>query len=140
MAVNNSEGRERVRGAEENVFNLVANFSTRGAWGRWLRAPLELAASQGDRPLALQLVAAGAAIGTAVHAALRGGYAGLATDLLEKGAPTSTTDMDGQTPLHVAADLNMPAVVRTLLLLPPSGSGTDQVGAAAAAAAAAPAR
>lgn len=127
----NSEGREHVRGAEENVFNLVAHSSTSDAWGQWLQAPLELAASQGDRALALQLVAAGVSFGTAVHAAIRGRHADLATDLLEKGAPTSATDRAGKTPLHVAARLNNPAVVRSLLLLPNSNDDGDQVAAVA---------
>ena len=135
MAVNTSEGRERVRGAEDNVFNLVANSSGPRGWARWLQAPLELAASQGDSTLALQLARAGAAAGTAVHAALRGGHAGLATNLLENGAPTGAMDADGKTPLHIAAARNMPAVVRMLLLLPPGGSDADQVAAATAAAA-----
>eukprot|EP00752_Nemacystus_decipiens_P014762 g13143.t1 len=134
MAVNNSEGREHVRGAEENIFDLFARASTPGAWAQWLGAPLELAAAQGDRVLALQLVAAGAVFGTAVHAAILGAHAGLATDLLENGALSSATDSDGRTPLHVAADVNMPAVVRTLLGPPPSGSHDDQAAAAAAAA------
>lgn len=103
MAENNTEGREKLRGREVDIFDLISQDSTPKKWAEWLRAPLEAAAAHGDETLALELVGAGGSIGSAVHAAVSGGHVGLAASLLRTGAPVDGKDSQGCTALHVAA-------------------------------------
>lgn len=112
----NADGREALRGAEEETFDLIAKVLTSRLWAEWLRAPLESAAADGKRDLALKLVGAGARIGDALHAAARNGHEEIVNDLLERGAPTSTKDVDGCTPLHIAAGQGNTDMVQALLL------------------------
>ncbi|CAN0148079.1 unnamed protein product [Ectocarpus sp. 12 AP-2014] len=103
MAEKNTEGREKLRGREVDIFDLLSQDSTPKKWAEWLRAPLEAAAVRGDETLALELVGAGGSIGGVVHAAVSGGHVGLVGSLLRAGAPVDGKDSQGCTALHVAA-------------------------------------
>lgn len=71
---------------------------------------------QGNRGPAQKLVGAGAEIGTALHAAVRGGHGEVVSDLVESGAPLNDKDSKCETPLHVAVRRGRTAMVELLLL------------------------
>lgn len=117
----------KLRGAEESIFNLFKN-STRQDWAAWLQVPLQHAAARGDEALALRLIKAGAAIGTAVHEAVQGGHVELVATFVKKsGVPVDRTDSLGRNPLFVAATLGNAEMARCLLQLPdPDHRGEDE--------------
>ena len=114
----NRDGREALRGAEEETFDLLAEVLTSEKWAELLRAPLERAARQGNRGLAQKLVEAGAEIGNALHEATRGGHGGVVSYLLGNGASIDVHDCRcyGYAPLHVAAEEGQTEMVQLLLL------------------------
>ena len=116
--MDNRDGREALRGAEKETFDLVSEILTSEEWAEWLKAPLERAAAQCNRCLARRLVGAGAKIGDALHAAVRGGHGEIVDDLLENGASVAAVDVSGaeRTPLHVAAREGNAEMVQLLLL------------------------
>ena len=71
---------------------------------------------QGNRGSAQKLVGAGAEIGTALHAAVRGGHGEVVSDLVESGAPLNDKDSKCETPLHVAVRRGRTAMVELLLI------------------------
>ncbi|CBJ26830.1 EsV-1-21 [Ectocarpus siliculosus] len=103
MADNNTEGREKLPGRRWTSSTFSLKTPRPKKWAEWLRAPLEAAAARGDQTLALELVGAGGASGSAVHAAVSGCHVGLAGSLLRTGAPVDGKDSQGCTALHVAA-------------------------------------
>ncbi|CAN0103727.1 unnamed protein product [Scytosiphon promiscuus] len=109
------KGRETLRGVGEQVLDLICRTCTPEQWAALLKAPLELAATNGAGAVAHKLVDAGAAMGVAVHAAVREGHGAIADFLLESGASTATRDANGDTPLHVAAIAGKPSITRSLL-------------------------
>lgn len=66
-----------------------------------MRAPLERAATRGNRELARKLAGAGAEVGNARHQAFRGGHREIVSDLLEEGG--TGRDTDRATPPHIVA-------------------------------------
>lgn len=126
----NRDGREALRGGEQETFNLIAEVLTsEQQWAELLKAPLERAARQGNRGLAQKLVRAGAEIARALHAAAWEGHEGIANDLLENGASVDAKDRsrhgNGNTPLHCAAAEGKTETVRLLLH---RGADTDAAG------------
>ena len=99
--------------------DIVSEAFTSKQWEELLATALEGAATKGDRGLAQKLVGAGAKIGLALHAAVRGGHGQFVNDLLEsEGASRSVgeEDVNGDTPLHIAAEVGNAEMVRSLLL------------------------
>ena len=109
-------GREALRGAEVNTFDLIFEVLTPEQWAVWLKAPLECAAAKGNRDLAQRLVRAGAEMGYALRCAVRGGHRDVANDLLGSGASLVAKDEHGCNPLHVAAECGETEMVQLLLL------------------------
>lgn len=75
-------------------------------------------ADKGNRDMAQKLMGAGAAVGNALHEAIRCGHEDIWNDLLESGASVDTKDAsrDGRTLLHLAAAERTPAMVLLWLL------------------------
>ena len=115
-AMTGRSGREALRGAEVDTFDLIFEVFTSQQWAEWLKAPLECAAAKGNRDLVQRLVRAGAQIGTALHGGSVCGHGEIVSDLLESGASLASKDMHGRTPLHVAALHGQPEMVKLLLL------------------------
>ena len=111
-------GLEALRGIEVETLDLIFQVATAEQWAELLKGSLELAAGQGRRDLAQKLLEAGAQIGDALHAAVRGGHGEVVTDLLGGGAPIDAKSGggSGQTPLHVAAEQGKPKIVQLLML------------------------
>lgn len=82
-----------------------------------MKAPLELAAGEGEETLSQRLVEAGAKSGNVLHEAVRGGQLVLVTKLLDSGASLSTPNFRGSYPLHYAAagEHGCPDIVRLLV-------------------------
>lgn len=118
----NRDAREALRGAEEEVVDLLAEALSPEQWAKLLTIPLERAAAKGSRGVAQKLVEARAEIGDALHGAAGGGHAEVAGDLLEAGASIAATDSGGRTPLHNAARGGKTEMVRLFLL---KGAGID---------------
>ena len=114
--VDNMGRREALRGAEEKIFDILAQVLTSRQWEELLKAPLERVAAQGNRGLVQKLAGAGAKIGNALHAAARRGHRDVVNDLLESGASVAAKDMSGDTPLHDAAVHGTSQMVQLLLL------------------------
>lgn len=112
----NRDAREALRGAEEEVVDLLAEALSPEQWARLLTIPLERAAAKGSRGVAQKLVKARAEIGDALHGAAGAGHAEVAGDLLEAGASIAATDSGGRTPLHNAARGGKTEMVRLFLL------------------------
>ena len=72
-------------------------------WLEWLKAPLELAAAEGDEILSQKLVEAGGRSGNVLHEAVRGGQTALVTKLLDSGVSLHSPNFRGSYPLHYAA-------------------------------------
>ena len=69
------------------------------------------------RPRAEASGGAGAKIGDALHAAVRGGHGGVVNDLLDSGASVAAQDAEnGRTPLHVAAIEGLQEMVQLLIV------------------------
>lgn len=86
------------------VIDLIFQVLNSEQWAELLKGPLEHAASEGNGGLAQKLVEAGAQIGDALHAALRGGHAAVVEDLLDHGASVNAKQSSGGcSPLQVAA-------------------------------------
>ena len=112
----NWERRQALRGEEEGVFDLLAEVLTAEQWARVLKAPLELAARRGNKPLAQKLVVAGAETGKALHWAVVCGHGEIVDDLVNNGASLAAVDSRGMTPLHVAAREGETEMMRLFLL------------------------
>ena len=112
----NKSGREALRGAEEDTFDLLFELLPSEQWGEWLTAPLERAAARGKRDLAQQLFSAGAKIGDALHEAIYRGHGETVSVLLESGASPAAKDVKGCTPLHIAAVRGETEIVQLLLV------------------------
>eukprot|EP00903_Cladosiphon_okamuranus_P017407 g16031.t1 len=103
--------------AEVETIDLIFEaLTSKEEWSKLLKAPLERAASKGNRGIVKQLVRAGAELGQALHEAIGGGHGEIATDLLESGASIDAKDTEGNTPIHVAAYEGETEIVRHLLL------------------------
>ena len=98
------------------IFDLVWKAFTPEQWASWLEAPLELASTQGDVNLARRLVRAGAEIGISLHEAIRGGHVAVVKALLDNGASCSNKDGNGDSPLHISAEIGQAEIARSLLL------------------------
>eukprot|EP00752_Nemacystus_decipiens_P011987 g10627.t1 len=118
----NRAEREVLRGAEEEVFDILAEVLTSKQWAELLRAPLECAVFKGNGHLVKKLVVAGAEIGDAVHVAAGGDDVDVMSYLLENGAPVDAQESrsPGITPLRVAAAAGNAEMVQLLSL-----KGTD---------------
>lgn len=99
----NRDGREVLRGVEEETFDLLAEALTSRQWAELLKAPLEQAVAKGNGGLAQKLVGAGAEMGEALHKAVLGGYEEIVNNLLENGASAAAKGTFSLTPLHLAA-------------------------------------
>lgn len=104
-----------LEGMEERVFDVLSSELTFGDWAEMLVFPLELAVSTGDKRLAAKLVKAGAAIGSAVHEAVRGRSQEMVDFLMENGGSTGDLNFQGETPLLVAARIGELEMTRWLL-------------------------
>ncbi|CAM9931716.1 unnamed protein product [Scytosiphon promiscuus] len=117
----------KVRGAEEDIFNLFQDSSPK----EW--EPLQRAAARGDEALALRLIKAGAEIGTAMHRVVEGRHAKIVAALVKSGVPVDRIHRRNccfdSTPLHIAANLSEPTMVLQLrrLLDPASAGGNTMV-------------
>ena len=112
----NKDRREALRGAEDETFDLLAEVLTSEQRAELLKAPLERAAIDGNKALALKLARAGAEVGQALYRATRAGHGGVVSDLLDNGASVATKRWDGQTPLHIAAQEGNAEIVQLLML------------------------
>ncbi|CAM9755926.1 unnamed protein product [Scytosiphon promiscuus] len=101
--------------AAGRVFDLMVQSVTPEKLAEWLKAPLEQAAAHGDQFLAGVLMGAGAAAGSALHNAVRGGHVGMVNSMLEKGTSANAEDENGEVPLHVACLRGNPDMIRSLL-------------------------
>ncbi len=109
-------GREALRGVEVQVLDLISQVLTADQWAELLKGPLERAADRGNGGLAQKLIAAGARIGDALQAAVRGGHGEAVNVLLEGGASFETKSTKyGRTPLHIAAEEGKPEMVQLLM-------------------------
>lgn len=98
------------------ILDVISKDSTDAEWGEWLQAPFQRAAANGDGPLSLALLKAGAT-GCHLHPAIRGGQQELLNKLLELGASASIRDESGNAPIHVAASVGHGDIVGTLLAI-----------------------
>lgn len=114
-----------LRGYERRVLDILGSELNTDDWAKLLEFPLQLAASAGDKELATKLVKAGAAVGSATHAAVRGGSKEVVDFLLENGASTGDLDSRGETPLHAAARAGKLEMARLLIL---KGADNNAVG------------
>ena len=102
---------------EVQVLDFIFATSTSQQWAELLKGPLELAAHEGNGCLAKRLVGAGAPIGNALHAAVRGGHGDLVNDLLEMGAYVNGKEpVNRHTPLHIAVNRGEKDMVHLLML------------------------
>ncbi len=128
--MSNSESREALRGEGERILDLLSEAFTSEQWAELLVTAL--AATKGlDRGLAQKLVEAGAPIGLALHAAVRGSHGYLVNHLLENEcAPIDVycRDINDNTPLHVAARMGEAEIVRSLLLKGASKDARNEQG------------
>lgn len=108
--------REALRGAEEDIFDVLAEILTSKQWAKLLNAPLGRAVAEGMSGLAQKLVRAGAEIGGSLRAAVRGGHERIVNDMLENGVSATVKDSHGCTPLHCAAKGGNTEMVQLLLL------------------------
>ena len=120
----NHDRREALRGAEEDTLDLLSEILTGKQWAELLKAPLELAARQGNRGLAQKLVVAGGNIRQAAHEAVRGDHEDVVRDLLEGKAHPDATDTDGNTLLDLAARGGKTGMVQLVMR---EGAGVDEV-------------
>lgn len=112
----NWNGRQALRGVEDEVLDFISDTLTSEQWAELLKVPLERAAAWGNRNLAKKLVEAGAEIGDALHEAVKGGNEGVVDDLLEHGSSVDSTNSGSKTPLHHAAQNGNAAMVKLLLV------------------------
>ena len=115
MPASRRKDRSRLDGFEKEIFQLVRKHATEGQWMKWLRAPLEHAAAQGDMELFTRLMDAGADGGagwrgchgrTLLGAAAHGKSVEMVLTLLEAGAMADVNVTFGakqESVLHVAA-------------------------------------
>ena len=116
LAMADTDKREVLRGVAEQVLDRMFKAFTSEQWSAVLQAPLASAAGEGDEGLVQKLVEAGAHIGDAVHAAIRGGHGEIVDTLVENGGSIHQPDADGDPPLHVAAGFGEAEILRSLLL------------------------
>ncbi len=115
----NVNWRDALQGVERQALDLLSEVITSEQWVQLLKDPLDRAVAQGKRGLVRKLLQAGAEIGTAIHAAVRGGHEEIVDDLLEDGASMNEEDTSGDAPLHLAVRLPEKAgtaMVQLLLL------------------------
>lgn len=110
----NRNAREMLRGVEERIVDLVAQTCTPEQWVEFLKAPLDLAAAQGDELLAEKLMDAGAKSENVLHEACRGGRVDLVNNLLRSGAPPDSPNTKGSTPVHYAVQSGKPEIIHLL--------------------------
>lgn len=110
--------RDALQGEETLILDVISEVFKPEQWAAFLRVLLEGVAVKGHRCLAQKLlVGAGAAMGGALHEAVRGGHNQLVKDLLqENGASASSKDRRGNTPPHVAAEVGDVELLKFLLL------------------------
>ncbi len=121
-------GREAVRGEEVEAVDLIAEVLTSQRWAHLLKATLEHAAFKGNRGLAQKLLRAGAEIGDALCAAVRGGRVDIVNDLLDGGASLAAENAYGRTPLHVATAFGEIEMMELLLLNGADTNALDREG------------
>ncbi|CAN0518337.1 unnamed protein product, partial [Ectocarpus sp. 12 AP-2014] len=108
------EDRTALGGLETRLFQLMSKNATSAQWAEWLRAPLEHAAAEGDKDLALTLLKAGANGGagwkgcddrTLLQAAAEGGDEEVVCMLLDIEGMEEVDAVSGEkgmTALHLA--------------------------------------
>ncbi|CAM9880226.1 unnamed protein product [Ectocarpus fasciculatus] len=111
----NTNARRALRGAEKQIFDLMAETCTPEQWAIWLQASLAHAVQQGKAGLVQKLVNAGAEIGVVIHDAVMRGDQEVSKILLQNG-PSVNATLDGLTPLHLAAAGGRTEIARWLLL------------------------
>lgn len=113
----NRDRREALRGAEEEIFDLLAKALTSQQWAEMLKAPLKDVVHEGNIGLAHKLLGAGAEVGDALHEAVKGGHGDVVNGFLEIGAPVAAKDTSafGNTPLHIAARQGNTELVQLLV-------------------------
>ena len=122
----NADGRAALRGAEVEIFDLIAQLFTSTQWMELLKAPLEHALSQGNRGLAQKLVRAGAEAGEAPRSAVPRGHEDIVDHLLGCGA--SLAAAAGKSLLHHAVEEDNMEVVQLLLLRDVEKDAKDDTG------------
>ncbi len=108
--------REIALGVAEQIVDHMFRAFPPAHWPALLHVPLASAAWEGDEGMVQKLVEAGARIGDALHAAVRGGHGKIVNHLLESGASIHEPDGQGLPPLHVAAVFGQAEILRSLLL------------------------
>lgn len=116
--------RRALRGAEEQIFDLMAETCTPEQWAAWLSAAVVNAADKGKAGLVQKLAKAGAEIGVAMRVAASRGDLEVVNSLLQNGASINDT-FDGFTPLQLAAMRGRTEMARWLLL---KGAEIDAAG------------